>query len=140
MLAHIKPRLLTALAILLTAPLAPAQTPTNLHDCQAYTHAMAHVYAYALACKKPADKTLDKLLQTALDQDQATTAACTQLGMTREMRTQWLDDEKQLIARQVLQKYGLFASEPRYIGDRQIAEHCQSELPRLKKMLQPLIP
>ncbi len=28
-----KPRLLTALAILLTAPLAPAQTPANLHDC-----------------------------------------------------------------------------------------------------------
>ena len=95
MFAHIKPRLLTALAALLVAPLAPAQTPANLHDCQAYT---------------------------------------------REMHAQWLNDEKQLIACQVLQKYGLSASEPRYIGDRQIAEHCQSEQPRLKKMLQPLIP
>lgn len=101
---------------------------------------MAHVYAYALACKKPADKMLDKLLQTALDQDQATTAACTQLGMTREMHAQWLDNEKQLIIRQVLQKYGLSASEPHYIGDRQVAEHCQNEQPRLQKMLQPLIP
>ncbi len=49
---------------------------------------MAHVYAYSIACKKPADKALDKLLQTALDQDQATIAACTQLGITREMHAQ----------------------------------------------------
>lgn len=136
MLAHIKPRLLTALAALLVAPLAPAQTPANLNDCQADAQFAAQLYFYGLACGEKHDKNVLPWAEQNNAKRDARHEACQKLGMTREMFKRWSSESLRQYSEASQQKYNIAEGDTDSEREQKIAAYCQDEQPRLKKRLQ----
>ena len=131
-----KPRLLTALAALLTAPLAPAQTPANLHDCQADAQFAAQLYFYGLACGEKHDKNVLPWAEQNNAKRDARQKACQKLGMTREIEKAWFQAEEKKVERLLASRYKISPSDSDKAREQKIAAYCQDEQPRLKQRLQ----
>ena len=135
MFAHIKPRLLTALAILLTAPLAPAQTPANLHDCQADAQFAAQLYFYGLACGEKHDKNVLPWAEQNNAKRDARQKACQKLGMTREMFKRWSSESLRQYSEASQQKYNIAEGDTDSEREQKIAAYCHGEKAAMETLM-----